>query len=33
VPAFIGEEEVGTYLADLFHESASAAHPRVVRIG
>lgn len=33
VPAFIGEDEVGQYLADLFHDSASAAHPDVVRIG
>jgi len=32
VPDFIGENEVEQYLDDLFHESATPAHPRVRRI-
>lgn len=32
VPAFLAEEELLQYLADLFHESASRAHPEVKKI-
>lgn len=31
VPAFLAEEDLQQYLADLFHESASRAHPEVTR--
>jgi len=33
VPDFIGENEIAQYLDDLFHESATPAHPCVRRIG
>lgn len=33
IPDFLTEEEPAGYLADLFHESATPAHPEVVRIG
>lgn len=32
VPDFVAEDELGQYLADLFHESATAARGEVVRI-
>jgi hypothetical protein len=32
IPDWIEEQELGTYLADLFHEHASERHPGVVRI-
>ena len=32
VPEFIAEDELCQYLADLFHESASAAHPDVFQL-
>jgi hypothetical protein len=33
IPGSLSEEELAGYLADLFHESATAAHPRVLRVG
>jgi hypothetical protein len=32
VPDFIGENEIGQYLDDLFHEAATPAHPSVRRL-
>ncbi len=32
VPDFVGENEIEQYLDDLFHESATPAHPCVRRI-
>jgi hypothetical protein len=32
VPAFIEEQDVGQYLADLFHELATPANNKVVRL-
>ena len=32
VPAVVGENELGQYLDDLFHESATPAHPCVLRL-
>ena len=32
IPDFIAEDEIGQYLADLFHESASSECPDVKRI-
>ena len=32
IPDALAEEELPRYLADLFHESACAAHPDVFRI-
>jgi hypothetical protein len=32
VPDFIGENEIQQYLDDLFHESATPAHPCVRRV-
>jgi hypothetical protein len=33
IPGFIAEDELCQFLADLFHESATAAHPDAYRIG
>jgi hypothetical protein len=32
IPADLEESELETYLADIFHESASERHPSVVRL-
>ena len=32
IPGSLSEDELGTYLADLFHEYASARHPEVRRL-
>jgi len=32
IPSFLGVDELGRYLADLFHEQASPAHPDVRRL-
>ena len=32
IPEFIAEEELCQYLADLFHESASPAHPEALQL-
>ena len=32
IPAELEESELATYLADIFHESASEKHPSVVRL-
>jgi hypothetical protein len=32
IPDFIGEDELGQYLADIFHESATGKHPGVKRL-
>ena len=32
IPADLKESELGTYLADIFHEGASEKHPSVVRL-
>ena len=32
IPDWIEEGELATYLADLFHEHATARHPNVVRV-
>lgn len=32
IPSFIEEKDLGQYLGDLFHESATPANNRVVRI-
>lgn len=33
IPSFIAEDELCKYLADLLHESATAANPDTYRIG
>jgi hypothetical protein len=33
IPDFVTEEELGQYLYDLFHESATPANGDVVRVG
>jgi hypothetical protein len=33
IPADLDETELATYLADIFHESATEKHPSVVRLG
>jgi hypothetical protein len=32
IPADLEENELATYLADIFHESANEKHPSVVRL-
>lgn len=32
IPAFVTEDELCQYLADLFHESATSAHPETFRL-
>jgi hypothetical protein len=32
IPSFLGADELGRYLADVFHEQASPAHPDVRRL-
>ena len=32
VPAFVGTEEIETFIGDLLHEMATPRHPSVIRV-